>query len=83
MAKCASGDFEGSIDDFTAAIESEPKNVKAHILRGKARGGFKKGCYNPLNDSELISIFQGDLQLLEKQVADYEISKLRNLGSKN
>ena len=83
LAKCASGDFEGSIDDFTAAIESEPKNVKAHILRGKARGGFKKGCYNPLNDSELISIFQGDLQLLEKQVADYEISKLRNLGSKN
>jgi lipoprotein NlpI len=83
VAKCFTGDFQGAINDFTAVIESEPKNVKAHILRGKARGGFKKGCYNPLNDSELISIFQGNLHALELEITEIEKSRLCRMLNNN
>ena len=83
LAKCASGDFKGSIDDFTTAIESEPKNVEAHILRGKARGGFVKGCYNPLKDTELLSIFQGDRQTLEQKISEIEKSRLLHYLAKS
>lgn len=70
LAKCSSGDIVGGIADLTKAIELNPKYVEAHILRGKAKGGFVKGCYNPLNDPELISIFEGDLQSLEQEITE-------------
>lgn len=70
VAKCASGDIPGGIEDFSRAIELKPKYIEAHILRGNARGGFVKGCYNPLKDSELISIFEGDLQSLEQEITE-------------
>lgn len=76
VAKCASGNVAGGIEDFSSAIELRPKYVEAHILRGKAKCGFIKGCYNPLNDNELISIFQGDIQSLEQKIIEIEKSKL-------
>jgi hypothetical protein len=72
VAKCASGDYEGSSDDFASSIEFEPKNVKAHILMGKARGDFKKGCYNPLKDKELLLAFQGVSDAINKEIIDIE-----------
>ena len=81
MAKCASGDIPGGIEDFSRAIELRPKYVEAHILRGNARGGFAKGCYKPLDDRELIAIFQGDLQSLEQEITEIKKSRLLHLLS--
>ncbi len=83
LAKCASGDIVGGIGDLTKAIELNPKYVEAHILRGSAKGGFVKGCYNPLNDNELLSIFQGDFDSLKKEIAEIEKSRLLNYLDKS
>ena len=83
LAKCSSGDIVGGIADLTKAIELNPKYVEAHILRGKAKGGFVKGCYNPLNDPELISNFEGDLDSLKKEIAEIEKSRLLNYLDKS
>lgn len=72
LAKCASGDIVGGIADFNKAIELRPNYIEAHILREKAKVGFAKGGYNPLNDNKLISIFQGDLKSLEKVINEIE-----------
>jgi lipoprotein NlpI len=79
VAKCASGDIAGGIEDFSSAIELRPKYVEAHILRGEAKGGFVKGCYNPLIDNELISIFQGDLQSIEQRITEIKKNRLLRL----
>ena len=83
LAKCSSGDIVGGIADLTKAIELNPKYVEAHILRGKAKGGFVKGCYNPLNDPELLSIFEGDLDSLNKEIDEIEKAKLRRMVNSN
>ena len=83
VAKCASGDIPGGIEDFSRAIELKSKYIEAHILRGNARGGFGNGCYNPLNDNELICIFQGNLESLKQKISEIEKAKLCRMINNN